>query len=152
MGWHELRTTASVLIAIPSCQGRVSPVLDTAVRLLVVTRRNGAEVGRREFVLHPLPPEALARSVAELHVDVLLCAALSEPLLRELSRRGVRVRAHVCGEVEAVLRAFCSRRLGRDEFRMPGCWGRDLHSGGCRRKARHLLKTQFKPTATSHSS
>lgn len=151
-GWHELRTTASVLIAVPNCQGRVSPVLDTAVRLLVVTRRNGAEVGRRELVLHPLPPEALARSVAELHVDVLLCGALSEPLRRELHQRGVRVRAHLCGEVEAVLRAFCSHRLAREEFRMPGCWGRDLHGACCRRKAVRLLKTDFRSTSSSHSS
>jgi predicted Fe-Mo cluster-binding NifX family protein len=141
-----------VLIAVPNCQGRVSPVLDTAVRLLVVTRRNGTEVARREFVLSPLPPDALARSVAELHVDVLLCGALSELLLRELNQRGVRVHPHVCGEVEAVLRAFCSHRLGRDEFRMPGCWGHDLQGGCCRRKARHLIKTHFKPTSTSHSS
>lgn len=130
----------------------MSPVLDTAVRLLVVTRRNGTEVGRREFVLSPLPPDALARSVAELHVDVLLCGALSEPLLRELNQRGVRVHAHLCGEVEAVLRAFCSHRLGREEFRMPGCWGLDLVGGCCRRKGRYLVKTHFKPTSTSHSS
>ncbi len=129
----------------------MSPVLDTAVRLLVVTRRNGAEVSRREFVLHPLPPEALARSVAELHVDVLLCGALSEPLLRDLQKRGVRVRAHLCGEVDAVLRAFCSRRLAREEFRMPGCWGRDLQGGCCRREARHLIKSNFKPTSSTHS-
>jgi predicted Fe-Mo cluster-binding NifX family protein len=68
-----------------------------------------------------LPLEGLARSVAELRVDVLLCAALSEPLLRALERRGVRVKPHLCGEVESVLRAFDCGQLRRDEFRMPGC-------------------------------
>jgi predicted Fe-Mo cluster-binding NifX family protein len=65
--------------------------------------------------------EDLARSVAELRVDVLLCAALSESLLRALERRGVRVKPHLCGEVESVLRAFDCGQLRRDEFRMPGC-------------------------------
>jgi hypothetical protein len=57
--------------------------------------------------------------------------------LHALHKRGVRVKPHLCGEVEAVLRAFCGHRLGREEFRMPGCWGRDL-PGGCgnRRKYR----------------
>ena len=93
-----------MLIAVPNSEGRVSPVLDTAVRLLLVTRRRGKEVERKEFVLNPLPPEGLARSVAELRVDVLLCAALSEQLLRALERRGVPVKPHLCGEVELVLR------------------------------------------------
>ena len=67
-------------IAIPISQERISPLLDTAARLLLVTRRRGKEVARKEFILNPQPPEELARSVAELRVDVLLCAALSEEL------------------------------------------------------------------------
>lgn len=133
-----------VTIAIPVSQERISPVLDTAARLLLVTRRRGKEVARREFVLGPLPPEGLARSVAELHVTVLLCAALSEPLLRALERRGVRVTPHLCGEVESVLRAFSRGQLRRDEFRMPGCWGWHLRGGGC---CRHRSVAE-----TSHSS
>ncbi len=111
-------------IAAPICQQRISPVLDSASRLLLVTRRRGKEIDRREYVLDVLQPEDLARNIAELSVDVLLCAAVSEPLLRELQRRRIRVRSHLCGEVEEILDAFCSRRLGKHDFRMPGCWER----------------------------
>jgi predicted Fe-Mo cluster-binding NifX family protein len=111
-------------------------LLDAATRLLVVTLRRGAEVRRREVLLGPLQPDVLARSVTELRVDVLLCAALSEPLLRDLQKRGVRVRAHLCGEVDTVLRAFCSHRLAREEFRMPGCHRRH-RADECRRQFRH---------------
>jgi predicted Fe-Mo cluster-binding NifX family protein len=122
-----------VTIAIPVCQDRVSPVLDTATRLLLVTRRRGREVARREFALAPLPAEALARYLAALRVDVLLCAALSESLWRALERLGLRVKPHLCGEVEAIIHAFGCGQLRRDEFRMPGCWG--WHSGGvCHRR------------------
>ncbi len=121
-------------IAIPVSQERISPVLDTAARLLLVTRRRGKEVERKEIVINPLPAEALANSVAELCVDVLLCAALSESLLRGLEQRGVRVKAHLCGQVESVLRAFDCGQLRRDEFRMPGCWGQHLHGECCRRR------------------
>lgn len=129
--WHESRIRASVLIAIPIAQERISPLLDAAARLLLVTRRRGKEVARKEVVLSPQSPEELARSVAELRVDVLLCAALSEPLLRALERRGVQVQPHLCGETEAVLQAFCCNRLNRPEFRMPGCWKQHLPGGCC---------------------
>ena len=128
----SLALDQTVTVAIPICQDRISPVLDTATRLLVVTRERGREVRRREIVLSPLPTEDLASSVAELRVQVLLCAALSETLQRALTKHGIRVRPHLCGEVEAVLRAFCCRRLADEEFRMPGCWGRHIH-GQCRR-------------------
>jgi len=65
-------------------------------------------------------------------VNVLVCAAVSEGLLRALRQQGVRVRPHVCGEVDSVLHAFCARRLCSDEFRMPGCWGTHLHGWLCR--------------------
>lgn len=127
----------AVTIAIPVLQGRISPVLDTATRLLVATCRRGRETARREIILCPTAPEGLARGLAELNVDVLLCAALSEPLRQALHREGVRVRPHLCGEIESVLRAFRCGQLGRDEFRMPGCWGLHVH-GLClqRRRAR----------------
>jgi hypothetical protein len=62
-------------------------------------------------------------AAAGLRVDLLRCAALSESLRRALEHRGVRVRPHFCGAVEAVLQAFCHGRLDREEFRMPGCRG-----------------------------
>jgi predicted Fe-Mo cluster-binding NifX family protein len=121
-----------VIVAIPIWQERVSPVLDAATRLLVVTRRRGVDTQRREVLLGPLEPEPLARSIAELRVDLVLCAALSEALHRALRKHGVRVRSHLCGEADAVLRAFCCRRLAQDEFRMPGCWGQHFHGKCCR--------------------
>lgn len=113
-----------MIIAIPTCHQRVSPVLDSASRLLLVTQKRGQEIERREIVLDALPPETLARCVAELSVNVLLCAAVSEPLRRELERRGIRIQSHLCGEVEPILEAFRRGRLRPDDFPMPGCWKR----------------------------
>jgi len=122
-----------VTIALPVSNGRISPVLDTAVRLLVVTRRRGEEIGRSELLLGQLSIGELARKLAELGVDVLLCAAVSEPLLRELEAHGVRVERHLCGEIEEVLKAFSCGRLWQPEFRMPGCWRGAGGRGCCRR-------------------
>jgi predicted Fe-Mo cluster-binding NifX family protein len=135
-----------VTIAIPISHERISPVLDAAARLLLVTRQRGKEVARKKFIFGPMSPKELAQSVAELRVDVLLCAALSQSLQRELERRGVQVQPHLCGDTEAVLQAFCCNRLDRAEFRMPGCWGKHLGASCCRRnRAARLIKTSFKP-------
>jgi predicted Fe-Mo cluster-binding NifX family protein len=120
-------------IAIPIWQERVSPVLDTATRLLVVTRRQGKESKRAEVVLAPQNAEILAASVAELHVTVLLCAAVSEPLRRALEKRGVRIHQHLCGNANLVLEAYCCGTIRRREFRMPGCWGYHTQ-GACRKR------------------
>ena len=122
-------------VAIPIAEGRMSPVLDTAARLLVVTRQQGKEPNRREYVVGPQPLDTMAPSIAELKVDVLLCAALSEPLRRALEAHGVRVHRHLCGDAETVLASFLAGQLRREDFRMPGCWGWHL-GGACRRRSR----------------
>jgi predicted Fe-Mo cluster-binding NifX family protein len=109
-----------VILGVPVWQGRISPLLDTATRLLVLACRDGKEISRREVVLEALEPEAFADKVAELQVDLLLCAALSEDMQRALRQQAIRVHPHVCGEIGAVLCAFCHQRLGEEEFRMPG--------------------------------
>ena len=96
----------AVTIAIPISQERISPLLDAAGQLLLVTCQRGREIARKKFILGPMSPKELAQSVAELRVDVLLCAALSQGLQRELERMGVRVQPHLCGDAEAVLQAF----------------------------------------------
>ena len=137
----------AVTIAIPISQERISPLLDAAGQLLLVTCQRGREIARKKFILGPMSPKELAQSVAELRVDVLLCAALSQGLQRELERMGVRVQPHLCGDAEAVLQAFYRDRLHRPEFRMPGCWGQHQGTDCCRRRhAARLGKAIFKQT------
>jgi predicted Fe-Mo cluster-binding NifX family protein len=118
----------AVNTAIPVLQERISPVLDTATRLLVVTCRRGRELKRKEVVLGLMPTEELVGSIVELRVDLVLCAALSEALHRALKRRGIRVRRHLCGPIDAILQAFRRGQLDREEFRMPGCWRPKVHA------------------------
>jgi len=123
-----------VIVAIPIWEERVSPVFDTAARVLVVRRHRGADVDRKEVALDAVSPDARARALAQLGVQVLLCGAVSEPMLRALQSAGVQVLPNLCGEVNAVLRAFCGRRQRWAEFLMPGC-GNPRWSGGlCRRR------------------
>lgn len=82
----------------------------------------------------PVRPDQLADCLKEMGVDVLLCAAVSQALIRSLERCGVRVHPHLCGEVDVLLRAFLEGSVNRAEFRMPGCWGRHVNGRCCRRR------------------
>ena len=124
-------------IVVPVLHDRVSPVLDTATRFLLVEYQQGKETARREVPLSAPITETSLDSVGELHPDVLLCAAVSEPLLRALEAQGIQVEPHICGNVEEVLQAFWGGRLWQPDFRMPGCWGLKRGRGCChRRRAR----------------
>ncbi len=128
-----------MVIAIPNCQGRVSPVFDVATRLTVVRLKGQAELERREVTLVEALPAGLARSVVELGVDVLICGAISRMLQVTLVHAGLRVVPRICGEVEAVLGAWRAGTLGTPEFQMPGCCGRrrDERPARCRKRFRH---------------
>lgn len=67
------------MLAIPNFQGRVSPVFDVASRLTVVRVKGRAEVARREVTLFETRPEGIARCLAELGVNVLVCGGISSP-------------------------------------------------------------------------
>jgi predicted Fe-Mo cluster-binding NifX family protein len=105
-------------LAVPIWDGRVSPVLDVARRVLLVEVIGGEATFQREHVLdHPDPVSALA----ELGVDVLVCGALSHELEERLLATGIEVVAEVRGEVQEVVRAYLDGAPMRRGLAMPGC-------------------------------
>lgn len=130
-----------MLVVVPNCQGRVSPVFDVAARLLLVRLKGQAEVEREEVVLFEKEPEEIVRSLQELGIKVLICEGISQGLQVSLEQAGIEVVAHICGELESVLAAYRTSKLNRPEFFMPGCcrqeWGERHRTGQhCRRRKR----------------
>jgi len=121
-------------IAIPVSGGRISPVFDAARCLLLVDIKDGREVGRSEEALDEFQLASRASRVAELHADVLVCGAISQPLEAMLISAGVDVIRQTCGPVEEVLQAFVSGQLTGDAFVMPGCCGRRRQFRGDRNR------------------
>jgi len=103
-------------VAMPIFEGRISPVLDVAARLLVIRDRQ-----RSEVILANADPLKLARQVVELKIDHLICGAISSPLKLALTQSGVKVTSEICGPVETVLEAFLNGNLMEGKFLMPGC-------------------------------
>jgi predicted Fe-Mo cluster-binding NifX family protein len=118
-----------VLIAVPNCQGRVSPVFDVAARLVIVRLRGEAELERKEVVLFEKQPDGIVRSLGELGIKVLICGAISQGLQLALEQVGIRVLPQICGGLDSVIAAYRQGTLGQPEFAMPGCCGRRWEAG-----------------------
>jgi len=115
-------------LAIPVWNDRVSPVFDTAGRVLLLDLADGIEQARRPVeVAQATVPTERAMRLAELGVNVLVCGAISRPLASCLSAAGIILIPWVSGALEEVLRAYLTDRLSDPCWRMPGCGGRHRH-------------------------
>lgn len=131
IGWFGNCSANVMKIAVAAHEGRVSPVLDVARRVLIVEWEGDREIGRHEAALVDEGLSARATALAALHVDVLICGALSQPLEAALTSAGVPLMPRICGSVEEVLAAHRAGRLSDVAFGMPGCCGRRRQQGGC---------------------
>jgi predicted Fe-Mo cluster-binding NifX family protein len=132
----SIASWSAMKLAIPVWQGRISPVFDVAGQLLLVELTDGQEVAREGRLVEGSEADERAKKLAELGVETLICAGISQSLETDLTDRGVRVIARICGNVEEVLAAFVAGRLREACFAMPGCCGqrRRRHRGGCGRR------------------
>lgn len=111
-------------VAIPQWQDRVSPVFDSASRLVVVEVARGRERRRSDWPLISCNPVHRAAELQRSGADVLICGAISWPMENAVRSLGIQIVAQVCGQVEEVLKAFLDDRLSDPAFLMPGCCGR----------------------------
>lgn len=121
-------------VAVPVWQHRISPVFDTAVRLLLFDVKGNHEVSRTEQFIGGLSLPARANRLAELGVDVLVCGALSRELASLLTASGVKVVPWVSGNVDDVVNCYISGKPMDNRFQMPGCGRCRRRYGGPRRR------------------
>jgi len=127
-------------VAIPTWEGKISPVFDVARNLLVVNIKGGAGVSRHKEAIPEMELAQRVKRIAGLGVDVLICGAISRPLEMMLISSGVRVIRHICGPVEEVLKELLSGQMTFKAFQMPGCCGQRRRFRGRRRPGRPEFK------------
>jgi len=121
-------------IAVPEWQGRISPVLDVASKILLVDIEDHRELQRQHDTLVPSDLWARAAAIRQMGPDVLICGAVSWPLEAAIRSAGIQVIGNICGPVDEVLAAYREGRLDDNVFLMPGCCGqRRRFRGGGRR-------------------
>jgi len=120
-------------VAVPVWEKRVSPVFDSARRLVLIDLEGGEPASRITLPLtEPFAPRR-ARLLRLWGVEVLICGGISPYLARLIAGWGIRVVSGVRGDVEEVLRAFRRGRIPSPAFTLPG-WrsGRRRGRGGNR--------------------
>lgn len=127
-------------VALSIWNGRISPVFDTAGRIILVELSNGREIKREEHNTRELLPPVKVMRIKSLGVDVLICGAISNPLSALFDSAGIDLVPWVSGDMEAVLDAYKRDKLLGPGFSMPGC--------GWRRRGRRRLGRRVRAKRT----
>ncbi|MFW6147675.1 MAG: NifB/NifX family molybdenum-iron cluster-binding protein [Thermodesulfobacteriota bacterium] len=126
-------------VAVPTWNGRISPVFDEASRLFVAEVRGKDEYSTFETNMSEYFLPSKVMRLRGLGVDTLICGAISRPLADMVTTAGIRLIPWVSGMVEEVLQAFLSERLFDLRYAMPGSpgpWGQGLGGRHGRGRAR----------------
>lgn len=123
-------------VAIPVWNHRVSPVFDTAQKLLIFQDTKEEQLNLSECMLAGLDFYSRIELMEEQGIEILICGAISGPLEHEIWLKGIKVISYICGDVEEVYRAFRNKQLAQERFIMPGCRGRSRyqHRYKCQRR------------------
>lgn len=109
-----------IRIAIPIFHHRVSPVLDTCTRLLIIDYEGQSEIDRREVAFDIHSSSERLDIVKKLNPDAIICCGISDVFDRMLQAAGIRLICGIVGNVQHVAEAFLGNRLDSPCFRMPG--------------------------------
>lgn len=107
--------------ALPLWEDRISPVLDTATRLLVVEVAEGKEATRKEVLIGEGDLSRRCLRIHGLEIDLLICGAVSLLFSRMLAASGVRLLPGISGKAGEVVQACIKGNLTDSRFLMPGC-------------------------------
>ncbi len=107
-------------IGIPIWEDKISPVLDTASRFLVIETDGKKEFSRYETYLEVQDITHRCFRIQGLGVDILICGAVSRRLLEKLMALGVQIIPGLSGSPEDVLSAYLRGNINDDKFLMPG--------------------------------
>lgn len=106
-------------LAITIWNDRIAPVFDVAANVYIVNATENTSSG--ETLSLPQAPFAKIDSLLRAGAEVLVCGAISRPLLRSAQGAGLKVVPFVSGSVEELLDAWIAGKLEAAARTMPGC-------------------------------
>ena len=107
-------------LVLPVYRTRVSPVLDTCTRLLLIDLNGGKETRRKSVATTGLSMRQRVELLVTLEADLVICAGTSQQLYSGLRAQAMKLITGIVGEIEQVLQGFLEDRLKDPIFRMPG--------------------------------
>lgn len=108
-------------IIVPIWEDKVSPVLDTASKLLIVDTAGGKSISRAETLLDEQDFSRRCFRIRKLGADIIICGAVSRSFSERLKASGIRMIQGISGNIEDILDAYFNGNLQQPKFLMPGC-------------------------------
>jgi predicted Fe-Mo cluster-binding NifX family protein len=109
-------------LAIPIRRNRISPVLDYASQVKIVDVGETNDVrGAMTVNMPDAHPAARVNVLKDLGVDVVICGAVSMPLMQLIRSEGITVIPGIAGEAVEIQQAYLEGSAIQDRFPMPGC-------------------------------
>lgn len=107
-------------VAIPVWENKISPVLDTASRLMVVEFDEEGPKSRFEIYMDERDLSRRCLRIQDLCVDTLICGAVTRHFSELLKASGIKLIQGISGQPEAVLNAYLDGTLAHSKYLMPG--------------------------------
>ena len=108
-------------VAITVWGRRISPVFDSADKLVIAEIKNAKVVNKKKQGFNPGIPSRLIKKLKQLDVAVLICGAISEIPANMIEAGGIRLIPFISGNVDDVLCTYAKEIPIVPEFLMPGC-------------------------------
>ena len=108
-------------VAFTAWEDRISPVFDSARKLLIADIENERIIGRQYEPFSPQPVFRLGDILKALEVKVLICGAISQTPSIIIEASGVKLISFVGGKIEDILESYAKGIRIVPEFSMPGC-------------------------------
>ena len=108
-------------IGLPVWDGKVSPVFDSASRLMVLDVHGVAVNKAFEVFMEESDFHRRCSDLKGFGVELLICGAISSQLRDMLMALGINVIPWISGQIEAVVHAYVEGSLCDGRFVMPGC-------------------------------
>ena len=107
-------------VAIPVFESRVSPVLDSCQRMVVVDIEEGCEIRRQELNLDKMSIHERIEVMVRWGIRKIICAGVSDVMCRFLASKNITLVSGIAGELERIINAYICNRLDDACFMMPG--------------------------------
>jgi predicted Fe-Mo cluster-binding NifX family protein len=107
-------------IAISIWEDKISPLFDTASKLLIIENETQKESYRYEVHLLKQDLSKKCRFMQSLQIDVLICGAVSRQFSEMLMASGIEVISGISGPARDVLETYQQGKPLHSKFFMPG--------------------------------
>jgi predicted Fe-Mo cluster-binding NifX family protein len=107
-------------VAIPVFESRVSPVLDSCRRIVVVDIEGGCEIRRQEIALEKMSIYERLEVITRWGIRKIICAGVSDVMCKFLAGKNITLISGIAGELEKIIDAYICDCLDDPCFLMPG--------------------------------